>query len=214
MANRPSPASQSARITSALPQLNGAGQNASGSSKLKALSRELQLTVEHVPHTSLRAYKRSLRTHTPQHIEQLKASIQAFGLVQPILVSRDGEIIAGHGLFEAARQAGHHTVPIIRVAHLDEPEIRALRIALNRLAETSGWNTKLLALELEELVVIDRTLDPSFDLSITGFASPEIDQLIETHRAKEAEAEAALPEPSPGAPVARLGDFWLWGKPA
>jgi hypothetical protein len=76
------------------------------SRKVKALYRDLKLAVEYMPIERLRAYKRALRTHSPTHIEQLTASIQAFGFVQPILVDADGEIVGGHGIFEAARKAG------------------------------------------------------------------------------------------------------------
>lgn len=146
---------------------------------LAGLYRDLKLAVEYVPIESLRAYKRALRTHSPAHIEQLEASIQAFGFVQPILVDADGEIVGGHGIYEAARKAGYRSVPVVRMTHLDEAQKRTLRIALNRLAEKSGWNQELLALEFKELLEVDLTLDLTFDLSITGFASPEIDQLIE-----------------------------------
>ena len=70
-------------------------------------------------------------------------------------------------------------MPVVRLTHLDEAQKRTLRIAVNRLAEQSGWNQELLALELKELLELDLTLELDFDFTITGFASPEIDQLIE-----------------------------------
>jgi DNA modification methylase len=182
--------------------------------KVKALYRDLKLAVEYVPVDTLKAYKRALRTHSPAHIEQLEASIQAFGFVQPILVDAEGEIVGGHGIFEAARKAGYRSVPVLRLSHLSEAEKRTLRIALNRLAEKSGWNQELLALEFKELLEFDLTLDLNFDLAITGFASPEIDQLIES------EANASDTDPDDLAPdidltqppVSRLGDLWLLGE--
>ena len=66
--------------------------------KVKTLYRDLKLAVEYLPIENLRAYKRALRTHSPAHIEQLEASIQAFGFVQPILIDADGEIVGGHGM--------------------------------------------------------------------------------------------------------------------
>jgi ParB-like chromosome segregation protein Spo0J len=83
-----------------------------------------------VPITSLRGYKRALKKHSKRNIEQLVASIQTFGFVQPIVVDAGGEIIAGHGLLAAAKQAGFREVPVIRLEHLDEAAVRALRIAL------------------------------------------------------------------------------------
>jgi hypothetical protein len=183
------------------------------SRKVKALYRDLKLAVEYVPIESLRVYKRALRTHSPAHIEQLEASIQAFGFVQPILVDADGEIVGGHGIFEAARKAGYHSVPVVRLSHLDEPQKRTLRIALNRLAEKSGWNQELLALEFKELLEFDLTLELDFDLTITGFASPEIDQLIERQeQGSDADPDDLLPDESAGSPVSRPGDLWLLGE--
>ncbi|UZF94941.1 site-specific DNA-methyltransferase [Bosea sp. NBC_00550] len=177
-----------------------------------ALYRDLQLTVEHVPIASLKAYKRALRRHPAAHIEQLLASIRAFGLVQPILIDRDGEIVGGHGLLEAARKAGYLTVPVIRLGHLDEVQQRTLRIALNGLAEKSAWDRELLALEFGELLEIEHALDLNFGLEITGFASAEIDQLIESAATASCDAaDDVLPDEVAGDPVSRPGDLWLLG---
>lgn len=179
----------------------------------EALYRDLKLAVEHVPIEGLKAYKRVLRRHTAEHIEQLVASINAFGLVQPILVDRDGEIVGGHGLFDAARKAGHVTVPVIRLRHLDEAQKRTLRIALNALAEKSDWDRELLALEFGELLEIDLTLDLSFGLEITGFRSAEIDHLIESAATNSPDAaDDVLPDEANGAPVSQPGDLWLLGE--
>ncbi|MGO4386767.1 site-specific DNA-methyltransferase [Microvirga sp. 2YAF29] len=181
--------------------------------KVKALYRDLKLAVEYVPIDSLKAYRRALRTHSTSHVEQLEASIQAFGFVQPILVDADGEIVGGHGIFEAARNAGYSSVPVVRLTHLDDAQKRTLRIALNRLAESSGWNQELLALEFKELLELDLTLDLTFDLSITGFASPEIDQLIEgQQKVTEPDPDDVLPDEGDGPLVSQLGDLWLLGE--
>ncbi len=181
---------------------------------LAGLYRDLNLSVEYAPIESLRGYKRALRTHTPAHIEQLEASIQAFGLVQPILIDADGEIIGGHGIVEAARKAGHPSVPVLRLSHLDEAQKRTLRITLNRLAERSGWNKELLALEFKELLELDLTLDLDFDLTITGFALPEIDQLIESQaETSDMDPDDLAPDIDlTQAPVSQLGDLWLLGE--
>lgn len=176
-----------------------------------ALFRDLKIAVEYVGVDTIRAYGRRLRTHSPAHIAQLVASIRAFGFVQPILVDADGEIVGGHGILEAAREAGYATVPVVRLGHLAEAEKRTLRIALNRLAEKSGWDRELLALEFRELVALDLSLDLGFDLAITGFASAEIDQLVESSQEGAAHEDEHLPEGS-GPCVSRPGDLWLLGE--
>ena len=92
-------------------------------------------------------------------------------------------LIDGHALFEAAKALGYSEVPVVRASHLDEAHVKALRMALNRLPELNTWDEAALALEFKELLELDLTLDLSFDLSITGFSHPEIDQLIESSKA-------------------------------
>jgi DNA modification methylase len=199
--------------TDSVSALNAGAAASTVSHKVEALYRDLKLAVEYVPIKGLRAYKRALRTHSPAHMEQLEASIQAFGFVQPILVDADGEIVGGHGIFEAARTAGFHSVPVVRLTHLDDAEKRTLRIALNRLAEKSGWNQELLALEFKELLELDLTIDLNFDVAITGFASPEIDQLIVgQEEASDADPDDLLPDATAGAPVSEPGYLWLLGE--
>jgi hypothetical protein len=176
--------------------------------KAKALYRDLNLAVEYVPIDQLKAYERALRTHSAAHVDQLEASIGAFGLVQPILVDAHSEIIGGHGIFEAAVKAGYAVVPILRLSHLGEAQKRTLRIALNGLAEKSGWNKQLLAIEFKELLEIELSLDLDFGLAITGFDAPQIDQLVTSLSADEPTEhipDADLTKPA----VSRLGDLWL-----
>jgi DNA modification methylase len=181
---------------------------------VRALYRDLSLSIETVSIETLQVYKRSLRKHSTRQIKQVAESIRAFGIVHPLIVDADDQIIAGHGLLEAARLAGYSQVPIIRLEHLDAPQKKALRIALNRLAELSGWDEGLLGLEFQELLELDLSLDLSFDLAITGFAAPEIDALIVTAGADpqtEPDEDDALPGDNAGPPVTRLGDIWKAG---
>lgn len=179
--------------------------------KTEALYRDLKLAVEYVPIDQLKAYRRALRMHSTAHIEQLKASMQTFGIVQAVMVDAAGEIIGGQGIFEAAVKAGYTAVPVVRLSHLDEAQKRTLRIALNKLQEASGWNKQLLAVEFKELLEIEVSLDLDFDLAITGFHAPEIDQLVASIGSdKSDEADEVVPEAELGQPaISRLGDLWL-----
>jgi ParB-like chromosome segregation protein Spo0J len=91
------------------------------------------------------------------------------------LVDREGRIIARHARAEAARRLGLAKVPTIAIHHLSDAQIRAFRIADNRLAELAQWDEQALAIELKAL----SELDLSFDVEITGFELAEIDILIE-----------------------------------
>ena len=181
-------------------------------SVVQGLFRDLQIDIQQVPIASLKPYGRKLKRHTKAHIAQLAQSIAAFGLVQPVLIDADGEIIAGHGVMEAARACGFDMIPVVRLDHLDEPQKRALRIALNRLAELSSWDEAVLAIEFKELLHFDATLDLSFDLAIAGFSHPEIDRLVTMGSSDSAGSDADDTIPEVGGPVvSRVGDLWMLG---
>jgi ParB-like chromosome segregation protein Spo0J len=80
------------------------------------------------------------RVHSPRQIRQIARSIEAFGFITPILVDIDSQVIAGHGRVLAARQLGLELVPTIRLEHLTDEQVKAFKIADNRLTENSTWN--------------------------------------------------------------------------
>ncbi|MBL4544646.1 MAG: ParB N-terminal domain-containing protein [Oceanicaulis sp.] len=94
-----------------------------------------------LPIHALKPYPNNPRTHSKRQIEQVAASIRTFGWTNPILVSDDLEIIAGHGRLEAAKSLGLGEVPVMRLSGMSEAQQRAYVIADNRLAETAGWMT-------------------------------------------------------------------------
>jgi hypothetical protein len=135
---------------------------------------------------------------------KLEVSIGRFGLCRPILIDRDGTIVEGHGLWEVARKQGVSRVPCIVIDHLDKTELRALRIALNRLGETGGWDPEALRLEFEELTVL------GVDLIETGFETAEIDGIMLLDDDADVTDEVAAPQRL-GKAVSRLGDLWVLG---
>ena len=90
--------------------------------------------IEHWPINRLRPYERNPRTHTPEQIKKIAASLREFGWTNPILVDGSGGVIAGHGRLLAAEQMGMPTVPVIELKHLTSEQRRAYVIADNRLA--------------------------------------------------------------------------------
>src|SRR6516165_3366716 len=117
---------------------------------------------------------RNARTHSKRQIDQIKASIEAFGFTNPILADPDGRLIAGHGRLLAARAMGLAEVPTIILSGLSETQIRALRIADNKIALNAGWDVEILQLELSELA----SLDVDIDATLTGFSTGEIDVIL------------------------------------
>ncbi len=166
------------------------------------------LTITYRKTVELKPYPRNARTHSRKQINQIAASIEQFGFTNPILIGDDGDIVAGHGRVEAAKQLGLSKVPTIQLSHLTAAQKRAYILADNRLAENAGWDKEYLSIELQGL------LDEGFAVELTGFDTPEIDIIL--GEAAEAIGEREAPEdktPSPDVErtVTRAGDVWELG---
>ena len=151
-------------------------------------------------------YPRNARMHSKRQIRQIADSISAFGFTNPVLVDRSGTIVAGHGRVEAAKLLGMKKVPTICLENLNEDQIRAYILADNKLAEKAGWDSAILAIELQHLT----SLDLGFDVSLTGFEIGEIDLILQESKAEEDEEEPV--EISRGPAITKLGDVWLLGS--
>jgi ParB-like chromosome segregation protein Spo0J len=105
----------------------------------------------------LRPYRENARTHSKKQVRQIADSIRQFGFTNPVLISDDDEIIAGHGRVEAARLLGIARVPTLRMSHLNATQRKAYVIADNKLALNAGWDRELLAIELQALSMKSRS---------------------------------------------------------
>jgi len=152
----------------------------------------------------LTAAENNPRTHSPAQIQQIAASMTAFGWTNPILVDEHARIIAGHGRLLAAQSLAMPTVPTITLAGLDAAQRRALVIADNQLALNAGWDADLLRTELEALKAMD------FDLSLIGFADDELAAWLAAPTPGLTDPDD-VPEP-PAEPVSKPGDIWLMGR--
>jgi len=162
--------------------------------------------VEKVSIEKLIPYARNARTHDEAQVSQIAASIKEFGFNNPILISDDYSIIAGHGRLAAARKLGLAEVPVIKLSHLSDTQRKAYVLADNRLALNAGWDNDLLKLELIELKAED------IDLEMLGFSAEELDGLLNALEPTEGLTdEDAVPEPPPE-PITKPGDIWILGK--
>ena len=118
-------------------------------------------------------YARNARTHSKEQILQLRASFREFGFVNPVIVDKDLNIIAGHGRVLAAKEEGITEVPCVFAEHLTEAQKRAYIIADNRLAMNAGWDAEMLSVELAELQGAD------FAVSLLGFDEAELNKLLD-----------------------------------
>jgi hypothetical protein len=165
--------------------------------------------VEACPLDALLPYANNARTHSPEQVAQIAASIAEFGFTVPVLVDDLGVLVAGHGRVLAARTLGLDTVPTIRLGHLSEAQLRAYRLADNQLALNAGWDEALLAQELRGL------REDGYDLSVVGFGAEELDRLLALDDdlvpgLDGRDQDAPAPEP-PEVPVSRPGDLWQLG---
>jgi DNA modification methylase len=117
-------------------------------------------------------YARNPVIHSKTQVAQIKASIERFGMINPILVDSHGNVIAGHGVILAAKSMGLTHLPVIVLDHLTDAELRALRIAHNRIAENRAWDKALLSEELAAL------LDLKIDLKLLGYNDLELKRLV------------------------------------
>lgn len=108
-------------------------------------------------------YERNAKTHSPEQVEKIAASIREFGFVSPVLIDEQNRIIAGHGRVLAAKELGLKKIPAVYVEGLSDAQRRAYILADNRLTELGGWDQELINLELGELK------DEDFDIDLTGF---------------------------------------------
>ena len=172
--------------------------------KVSSIAIPSRLAVTYRAISELIPDPRNARTHPKRQIDQLKASIEAFGFTNPILADPDGHIIAGHGRLQAARAMGFTEVPTIVLPGLSDIQKRALRIADNKIALNAGWDLEILQQELGELASIDVDIDPT----LTGFSTGEIDVIL---TAADDPDDEVIP-PVPMTPRTKPGDIWILGE--
>jgi DNA modification methylase len=149
-------------------------------------------------------YARNAHTHSKEQILQLRASLREFGFVNPVIVDKDLNIIAGHGRILAAKEENITEVPCVFAEHLTEAQKRAYILADNRLAINAGWDAEMLSIEIADLQATD------FDVSLLGFDDAELSKLLggaEDVKDDDFDVEGELAKPA----VSELGDLWLLG---
>jgi DNA modification methylase len=164
-----------------------------------------KLLITYQPVDSLKSNPGNSRTHSKHQIRQIADSIKAFGFTNPVLLDKNGVVIAGHGRLEAAKLLGIPQAPTIRLEDLSPDQVRAYAIADNRLAEKAGWDQSILAIELQHLLTIDSELD----VTITGFDIPEIDLLLSGTDKPDPDDSFEM---SDGQATSQPGSLWQLGK--
>lgn len=160
-----------------------------------------------MPLSKLVPYVNNARTHSPEQITKLRSSLREFGFINPVIIDRDFNVIAGHGRIMAAKEEGLTEVPCVFVDYLTEAQKKAYILADNRMALDAGWDEELLRIEIESLQGAD------FDVSLTGFGEDEIADLFASDSEKDVKDDdfdlsAALEKAS----FVERGDIWTVGR--
>ena len=162
------------------------------------------MVIKTVKINELKPHPKNPRVHPDSAIEKLERSIKEFGWTNPILVSKDGYILAGHARLKAAEKAGISEVPVIYLP-LEGAKAEAYLIADNRLQDETDWDYEKLKDLLQELDTGE------LDLELTGFDIEEIEDLMTQFHVPEEIIEGEVPEP-PEEPITKPGDLWMLGR--
>lgn len=169
---------------------------------------EMNMTseMERVPVAKLIPYINNARTHSPEQIKKLRASLREFGFVNPVIIDRDYNVIAGHGRIMAAKEEGIAEVPCVYADHLTEAQKKAYILADNRMALDAGWDEEMLRVE------IDALREMEFDPMLAGFDEKELAALYagdgDGAEDDDFDLSAALEQAS----FVEPGDIWTVGR--
>lgn len=151
-------------------------------------------------------YQNNARTHSPEQVMKLRSSMREFGFINPILIDREFNVIAGHGRLMAAKEEGLTSVPCVYVDHLTEAQKKAYILADNRMAMDAGWDEDLLRVELEALQGFD------FDMTLTGFDEQELANLFAMDAGDAKEDDFDVEEELKKPCFSKEGDIWHLGR--
>ena len=162
--------------------------------------------MERVSVEKLIPYINNARTHSPEQIKKLRASLREFGFINPVIIDREYNVIAGHGRIMAAKEEGIREVPCVYADHLTEAQKKAYILADNRMALDAGWDEEMLRVEIDSLREME------FDPMLAGFDEKELAALyagdVEGTEDDDFDLSAALEKAS----FVEPGDIWTVGR--
>ena len=176
-----------------------------------ALAAKLPWMVEMLPPSQPEASEaQCASTHNEAQIDLLANSLSHFGFIRPVVIDDRERIVAGHGIWMAAKKLGLKLIPVIRVSHLSETQLRAYALADNQLATKSGWDRELLSLEFGDLQIALPEI--GLDLTMLGFDAGEIDSSLEDFGEGAADPADESLRLSDGPAVSQPGDVFVLGR--
>lgn len=154
----------------------------------------MSLSVTHIKTVDIKPYEKNPRKND-EAVKYVAESIREFGFKVPIVIDDDHVIVAGHTRWKAAKKLGLEEVPCVIADDLTEEQIKAFRLADNKVAEKAEWDFDLLFVELDDIV----------DLDMTAFGFEDV---LEEEEATEDDYELELP----AEPKSKRGDIYQLGR--
>ena len=166
-----------------------------------------KIKVIYLPIAEVVEYANNARTHSPSQVRQIAGSILENGFVSPILIDKDSNIISGHDRILGAKEIGLDVIPAIRIDHLSPAQVRAYRLADNKIAANAGWDDELLRVEISFLA----SIEIDFNVDLTGFSTTEVDLLLGNDIVPPSDDDV-IEQPEPTTPVSQPGDLWCLNR--
>jgi DNA modification methylase len=170
----------------------------------RSIIRELKLKP--VVLADLKQLGRETRQHPPRQIQKIVACLKTYGVVLPILVDPQNRVIEGWALVLAAQQLGLEKIPAVCISDLSDPQLRSLRLALNKIPEYASWNAEALRLELSEII----EMEPHIAFEDTGFEMAELDAILDDGGLDQEDELPTIDEQA--APITQPGDQFILGE--
>ena len=162
------------------------------------------MKIETADINTIKPYENNPRKLKDSAIDKVAMSLKEYGFRQPIVVDKDRVIVVGHTRYRASKKLGYKEVPITIADNLTPEQINAYRIADNRTAEESEWDSELLAMEIKDLEAKD------FKLDLLGFNEDQLNDILFDEKQGLTD-EDEVPE-APEEPISKLGDIWKLGN--
>ena len=152
------------------------------------------MNVQEIKLKDIKPYEKNPRKND-QSVDKVVNSIKEFGFKVPIVIDKNNVIVCGHTRYKAAKKLGLSVVPCVVADDLTEEQIKAYRLADNKVGEDSLWDMDLLGSELEDILNID--------MEDFGFSLPEAETEV---------VEDDYDKPAPEEPKSKLGDIYQLGR--
>ena len=158
-------------------------------------------------------YAGNARKHDDTNVAEIASSISEYGFNDPIAINeKDNVIIEGHGRLLAAKKLGMETVPVLKLGHLTNAQIKGYTLIHNRLAEKSEWDADILKIELDKLAEMDIEIgDLGFDTQALDDLGVNTDDIGQGGGDYDEDKEDEIPEVEDNPYGVKRGDIWLLG---